>query len=207
MQQSTGDASQTIAILDHHGPLGMTAPSSSLGKTTLPCVNLMTELVHLPPQVVQLGQFSIDIQFLVVIAVRLGRAAGVKACHGSRALNIRDPNRSDLLEAYGETDILNWAAVHKVDVQTKQLLLWHIIPCDTGKVPSSIDQAVVLNDQGAASLIRKALTTDQNIAGATSLAGLVDVESKNQISTSRVVVALGKMKRNQGARNGVFVLC
>lgn len=48
--------------------------TEGLEKTTLLLENLLMQLMYLPPQIVQLGQFRIDIQLVIVVAVgfRLG---------------------------------------------------------------------------------------------------------------------------------------
>lgn len=114
--QYTGDTAQVVAVLGHHGPLVMT-PASDLGETVLSGVNLVAQLMHLPCQVIKLGQLGIDVHHLVVVAVGLGLVDGVDAGHGRITLDVGDPNRGHLLEADSESDVLNGAAVYKVDIE------------------------------------------------------------------------------------------
>lgn len=70
VEQGTGDTSQVVAVLDPHRPL-VVAPASDLSQTVLPGMDLLAQLMHLPPQIIKLGQLGIDVRLFVVVVVGL----------------------------------------------------------------------------------------------------------------------------------------
>lgn len=94
-------------------------PAGDLSQTVLAGMDLVAQLMHLPPQVVKLGQLGIDVHLFVVVAVGLGLVDGVDAGHGHIPLDVGDPHWGYLLEAYSEANLLDGAAVDEVNVQAE----------------------------------------------------------------------------------------
>lgn len=137
---------QTVAVLQHHGS-PVTTPASGLSETVLAGRDVLSQLMHLPPEVVELDQLGVDVHLSMVAAIGLGLVDGVDAGHGGIALDIGNPDRSDLLEAHSESNLVDGASINKVDVQAEKLLLRYVVPSDAGQVPGSVDEAIFLDGE------------------------------------------------------------
>lgn len=92
-------------------------PSEGIGETALLGKNPLFQFGRLPLQKFQLTYFGLDIQLVViVVAVGFRLVDGMNAGHGCGSFDVRDPHGCDLLEANGETDVLDILAVDRADV-------------------------------------------------------------------------------------------
>lgn len=155
-------------------------PSEGIGETALLGEDLLLQFGHLPPQRIQLGHLGLDIQ-LLVIATGLGLVDGVNAGHGDGTLDVRDPDWGDLLEAKGEADVVDMLAVDRGDVQAKELLLRHMVAVKAGEVPGGVDDSVLVEGEGAVASLAQGLAIDGDVAVATRVGRLVNVESEDEV--------------------------
>lgn len=126
--------------------------------------------------------------------------------HRDSALHIRYPNRRNLLKPNSEPDILDRVSINGLDIEAEKLFLRHIIPSDAGEVPCGVDDAVILDSESAAASLRKGMAVDCDISQTTSLDGLMDVESEDDVpDRSRCrLVRLRQVEGDECAWNRVF---
>lgn len=187
VEQGSDNTFQAVALLDH-GSAGLLGPSEGLGEATLLGKDLLLEFCHLPLQGIQLSHLGLDVQLFVIVAVGLRLVDGVNAGHGCRAFDIGDPHWGNLLEANGESDVLDLLTVDRANIQAEKLLLRRVVPSHAGKVPGGIHHSVVVDGKRATAPFRELLAVDGDIAITTGVRGFVNVEAKDNVLAGNGIV-------------------
>ena len=173
-------ALEAVARADAPYPI---RPSVGLGEMNFLLMNHLVQ--HFDPitEELELGYllFKNAIRILrdgLVVFHRLQRRT-VNSGKGGRSFDVGDPDGRHLLEAKEKAQILDTFTVDRIDSEVQQLLLRLAVPHDADDIPVCNNSDILVYADQAITSLRESLPVDGQVGVATSIFGLVHIQTES----------------------------